>query len=209
MSLKVNEIFYSLQGETTSSGFTSVFIRLSGCNLNCTWCDTPSARTGGVDMEIEAIIEKVQSLEPFNHITVTGGEPLLQSETLPLLKKLTEHGYNVQLETNGSILFDNLPETVRVITDVKTPSSGQCGSFCMDNIKYLKKNDEIKFVIGIMEDYQFAKDFIKSHLGGLDCVINFTPAAKLMEAWALANLIIKDRLNVRLNLQIHKLANFK
>lgn len=208
MTLKVHEIFYSMQGETTTAGFTSVFIRLSTCNLNCIWCDTPQAKSGGEDMTIDDIIAKVESLEPFNHVTVTGGEPLLQDESVKLLNRLTDKGYSVQVETNGSILFDSMPRGVRIIADVKTPSSGEEGSFKMENLKYLKKYDELKFVIGIMEDYQFARDFIREHLSRSECVINFTPAAKLMEPWALANLIIKDKLNVRLNLQLHKIANF-
>lgn len=209
MALKVNEIFYSLQGETTSAGFTSVFIRLGGCNLNCIWCDTPQAKTGGTDMTIDEIMAKVETMEPFNHVTLTGGEPLIQEEAVELLHRLTDSGYDVQVETNGSILFDSMPRGVRIIADVKTPSSGEESSFREENIKFLKKYDEVKFVIGIMEDYQFAKDFIKNNLAGVDCIINFTPAAKLMEPWALANLIIKDRLNVRLNLQLHKIANFQ
>lgn len=209
MALKVHEIFYSLQGETTTSGFTSVFIRLAGCNLNCIWCDTPQAKSGGTDMTIDEIMAKVESLEPFNHITLTGGEPLIQDEAMELLDRLTDNGYEVQVETNGSVLFDSMPRGVRIIADVKTPSSGEESSFKIENIKFLKKYDEVKFVIGIMEDYQFAKDFIKAHLAGVDCVINFAPAAKLMEPWALANLIIKDRLNVRLNVQLHKIAKFQ
>lgn len=209
MALKVHEIFYSLQGETTTSGFTSVFIRLAGCNLNCIWCDTPQAKSGGIDMTIDEIMAKVESLEPFNHITLTGGEPLIQDEAMELLDRLTDNGYEVQVETNGSVIFDSMPRGVRIIADVKTPSSGEESSFKTENIKFLKKYDEVKFVIGIMEDYQFAKDFIKAHLAGLDCVINFAPAAKLMEPWALANLIIKDRLNVRLNVQLHKIAKFQ
>jgi len=209
MALKVHEIFYSLQGETTTSGFTSVFIRLAGCNLNCIWCDTPQAKSGGIDMTIDEIMAKVESLEPFNHITLTGGEPLIQGEAMELLDRLTDNGYEVQVETNGSVIFDSMPRGVRIIADVKTPSSGEESSFKTENIKFLKKYDEVKFVIGIMEDYQFAKDFIKAHLAGLDCVINFAPAAKLMEPWALANLIIKDRLNVRLNVQLHKIAKFQ
>jgi len=209
MALKVHEIFYSLQGETTTSGFTSVFIRLAGCNLNCIWCDTPQAKAGGTDMTIDEIMAKVESLEPFNHITLTGGEPLIQEEAMELLDRLTDNGYEVQVETNGSVIFDSMPRGVRIIADVKTPSSGEESSFKIENIKFLKKYDEVKFVIGIMEDYQFAKDFIKAHLAGLDCVINFAPAAKLMEPWALANLIIKDRLNVRLNVQLHKIAKFQ
>jgi 7-carboxy-7-deazaguanine synthase len=209
MALKVHEIFYSLQGETTTSGFTSVFIRLAGCNLDCIWCDTPQAKSGGTDMIIDEIMAKVESLEPFNHITLTGGEPLIQGEAMELLDRLTDNGYDVQVETNGSVLFDSMPRGVRIIADVKTPSSGQEGSFKIENIKFLKKYDEVKFVIGIMEDYQFAKDFIKAHLAGVECVINFAPATKLMEPWALANLIIKDRLNVRLNVQLHKIAKFQ
>lgn len=209
MALKVHEIFYSLQGETTTSGFTSVFIRLAGCNLNCIWCDTPQAKSGGTDMTIDEIMAKVESLEPFNHITLTGGEPLIQGEAMELLDRLTDNGYEVQVETNGSVIFDSMPRGVRIIADVKTPSSGEESSFKIENIKFLKKYDEVKFVIGIMEDYQFAKDFIKAHLAGLDCVINFAPATKLMEPWALANLIIKDRLNVRLNVQLHKIAKFQ
>ena len=209
MALKVHEIFYSLQGETTTSGFTSVFIRLAGCNLDCIWCDTPQAKSGGYDMTIDEIMAKVESLEPFNHITLTGGEPLIQEEAMELLDRLTDNGYEVQVETNGSVLFDSMPRGVRIIADVKTPSSGQEGSFRIENIRFLKKYDEVKFVIGIMEDYQFAKDFIKAHLAGVECVINFAPATKLMEPWALANLIIKDRLNVRLNVQLHKIAKFQ
>ena len=209
MALKVHEIFYSLQGETTTSGFTSVFIRFAGCNLNCIWCDTPQAKSGGIDMTIDEIMAKVESLEPFNHITLTGGEPLIQGEAMELLDRLTDNGYEVQVETNVSVIFYSMPRGVRIIADVKTPSSGEESSFKTENIKFLKKYDEVKFVIGIMEDYQFAKDFIKAHLAGLDCVINFAPAAKLMEPWALANLIIKDRLNVRLNVQLHKIAKFQ
>lgn len=209
MALKVHEIFYSLQGETTTAGFTSVFIRLAGCNLGCTWCDTPQAKGDGTDMSIDDIMAKVETLEPFNHVTLTGGEPLIQKESLELLHRLTERGYEVQVETNGSILFDSMPRGVRIIADVKTPSSGEENSFKIENIKYLKKYDELKFVIGIMEDYQFAKDFMKTHLSGAEFIVNFTPASKLMEPWALASMIIKDRLNVRLNLQLHKIANFQ
>ncbi len=209
MALKVNEIFYSLQGETTTAGFTTVFIRLAGCNLNCIWCDTPNAKTDGKEMTIDEIMAKVEAYEPFNHVTLTGGEPLLQGDVKDLLHRLTDNHYEVQVETNGSILFDSMPRGVRIIADVKTPSSGEEGSFKMENIRLLKKYDEIKFVIGVMEDYQFARDFIKDHLEGTECVINFTPAANLMEPWALASLIIKDRLNVRLNLQLHKVAKFQ
>ena len=146
MALKVHEIFYSLQGETTTSGFTSVFIRLAGCNLSCIWCDTPQAKTGGTDMTIDEIMAKVESFEPFNHVTLTGGEPLIQGEAMELLDRLTDNGYEVQVETNGSVLFDSMPRGVRIIADIKTPSSGEESSFKLENIKFLKKYDEVKFV---------------------------------------------------------------
>lgn len=208
MKLKVYEIFYSIQGETTTAGFTSLFIRLSGCNLNCSWCDTPKAGDGGKEMDIEDIIDTVNSNRPFHHVTLTGGEPLLQEGALHLLQRLSEEGYYTQVETNGTIPFSIVPDKVRIIADVKTPSSGESGTFNEENLKYLRKNDELKFVISIMEDYEFARSFIKDKLKGIESVINFSPASGLMEPWALANLIIKDRLNVRLNIQLHKIAKF-
>ncbi len=209
MKLKVHEIFYSIQGETTSAGFPSLFIRLAGCNLNCSWCDTPKAREWGVEMTVDDIIEEVNRNKPFHHITLTGGEPLLQDGALYLLQRLTEEGYSTQVETNGTILFPIIPDNVRIIADVKTPSSGEVNSFNEENIKFLQKNDELKFVISVMEDYEFAKSFIKEKLKGVESVINFSPASGLMEPWVLSNLIIKDKLNIRLNIQLHKIVNFK
>ena len=208
MKLSVYEIFYSIQGETTTSGFTSAFIRLAGCNLDCSWCDTVQAREGGMEMDVEEIIDEVSKYRPFHHVTVTGGEPLIQDGTLHLLQRLSEEGYHVQVETNGSIPVSVVPDNVRVIMDVKTPSSGEEGSFNNDNIKFLRKQDEIKFVISVMEDYEFAKKFIEERLEGIESVINFSPASGLMEPWVLARMIIKDKLPVRLNIQLHKTARF-
>lgn len=208
MKLKVYEIFYSIQGETTSAGFPSLFIRLAGCNLNCSWCDTVRARDGGREMTVDEILEEVNSNAPFHHVTITGGEPLFQEGAFYLLQKLSEKGYMTQVETNGSLLFGNVPDNVRIITDVKTPSSGEAKSFNEDNIRYLRKNDEVKFVISIMEDYEFAKAFVEEKLGGVESVINFSPAMGMMEPWVLASMIIKDKLNVRLNLQLHGIAKF-
>lgn len=208
MKLKVHEIFYSIQGETTTAGFPSLFIRLSGCNLNCSWCDTVKAKTDGTEMSIEEIIDRVNQNRPFHHVTLTGGEPLLQDGALHLLQRLSEEGCRIQVETNGTVQFNTMPDNVRIITDVKTPSSGEADSFLKDNIRFLRREDEIKFVISLMEDYEYAKSFINDNLRGVESVINFSPASGMMEPWVLANLIIRDRLNVRLNLQLHKIARF-
>lgn len=208
MKLKVNEIFYSIQGETTAAGFTSLFIRLAGCNLNCSWCDTVKAKEGGVEMNVDDIIDEVNRNRPFHHVTLTGGEPLIQDGALYLLQRLSEEGYNTQVETNGTVSFGTIPDNARIITDIKTPSSGEVNSFLDENIAYLRKNDEVKFVIAMMEDYEFAKSFVNDKLKNCESVINFSPASGMMEPWVLANLIIKDKLPVRLNIQLHKIAKF-
>ena len=159
-------------------------------------------------MSVDDIIDTVNKNRPFHHVTLTGGEPLLQEGAFHLLQRLSEEGYTTQVETNGTVLFETVPDNVRIIADVKTPSSGEENSFNDNNLKYLRKNDEVKFVIAMMEDYDFAKSFIKTKLKGVDSIINFSPAAGMMEPWVLASLIIKDRLNVRLNIQLHKTAKF-
>ncbi len=208
MKLKVYEIFYSIQGETTTSGFPSLFIRLAGCNLDCSWCDTVKAKDGGSEMDIEDIIDEVNRNRPFHHVTLTGGEPLIQDGALHLLQRLSEEGYTTQVETNGTVLYGTIPDNVRIITDVKTPSSGESGSFKEENINHLRKDDEVKFVIAMMEDYEFAKSFVREKLKEVESVVNFSPASGMMEPWVLANLIIKDKLPVRLNIQLHKIAKF-
>jgi 7-carboxy-7-deazaguanine synthase len=208
MKLKVYEIFYSIQGETTTAGFPSLFIRLAGCNLDCSWCDTVKAKNGGSEMDVEDIIDEVNRSKPFHHVTLTGGEPLIQDGALHLLQRLSEEGYTTQVETNGTVLYGTIPDNVRIITDVKTPSSGESGSFKEENIEHLRKCDEIKFVIAMMEDYEFAKSFVKDKLKDVESVVNFSPASGMMEPWVLANLIIKDKLPVRLNIQLHKIAKF-
>ena len=159
-------------------------------------------------MDFDDIIDEVNSKRPFHHVTLTGGEPLMQDGSLYLLQRLSEEGYTTQVETNGTIEFGTLPDRTKIIADIKTPSSGEENSFNENNIKHLRKTDEVKFVIGIMEDYEFAKSFLNSKLKGIESVINFSPAAGMMEPWVLANLIIKDKLNVRLNVQLHKIAKF-
>ncbi len=207
--IRVNEIFYSLQGETTMAGFTSVFVRLTGCNLSCRFCDTKRAMDYGEEMTVSGIVERVRAMEPFDHVTVTGGEPLLQNESFELLEKLAESGYSVQVETNGSVDFTGVSGRVRIIADVKTPSSGEENSFNMKNIERLGVNDEVKFVISDRADYDFSLRFMKENMPSLKCVVNFSPAFGTMSASELSGLIVSDRLNVRLNVQLHKIADFK
>lgn len=204
MILLVNEIFRSIQGETTTAGFPSLFIRLTGCNLNCTYCDTNYARTSGLEMTIDEILAKAD-FNGINHITITGGEPLIQDNSIDLMQKLLDLNYSVQLETNGTISLRNVPGGIRKIVDIKTPSSGEAESFLMENLLYLDGSDEIKFVLSDKKDYLFAKEFILKNLNHTEAVINLSPVHDLFPADELAGLIILDRLPVRLNLQIHKI----
>ena len=204
VTLDINEIFYSIQGETTRTGFPSLFIRLAECNLNCTWCDTAYARTGN-PVTIAHILQIIERYPTLHHITITGGEPLLQKNTLTLLKILCKRYYPLQLETNGSISLEHVPPPVHKIVDVKTPSSGHAGSFDLLNIRFLQPHDEIKFVIADDNDYNYSKDFINKYLKDSPCVINFSPVIGIMEPKQLAEYILRDKLNVRLNIQLHKI----
>jgi 7-carboxy-7-deazaguanine synthase len=204
MNLVVNEIFYSLQGETTAAGLPSVFVRLAGCNLDCSYCDTRHARDNGTIMELDDIMREIEKHPSADHVTITGGEPMAQSNTVLLVKQVLESGRKCQVETNGSILLKDLSERARKIVDVKTPSSGESDSFEMRNLKYLTDRDEIKFVISDEKDYEFSKDFISRYHGRKGTVINFSPVFGAMPAVGLADRIIRDGLPVRLNLQLHK-----
>ncbi|OHD64979.1 MAG: hypothetical protein A2176_04285 [Spirochaetes bacterium RBG_13_51_14] len=205
MTLTVNEIFYSIQGETCSAGLPSVFVRLTGCNLDCSYCDTPCAREDGTSLEIDSIIQKIEQYPSADHVTLTGGEPLLQTNAIHLLRQIIDRGWKCQIETNGSILLKDVPEKVRKIVDVKTPSSGESDSFEMRNLKYLTDRDEVKFLISSIEDYDFSRDFIDKYLARRGLVINFSPVYNTMPYAELADRIINDKLAVRLNLQLHKI----
>jgi len=200
----VNEIFYSLQGETCTAGLPSVFVRLAGCNLNCSWCDTPYAREGA-PMEIDEIITRIEAYPAADHVTVTGGEPLAQANTVHLLRRIVEQGWKCQVETNGSILLKDVPEKVRKIADVKTPSSCESDSFEMRNLKYLTDRDELKFAIATDGDYDFSRDFLAKYPPRKGVVVNFSPVSGTMSGQELADRIIRDGLPVRLNLQLHKI----
>jgi len=202
-TLLVSEIFLSIQGETLTAGFPSVFVRLAGCNLSCSWCDTPGSRLGGTPMSVDAIARRVARRGRPHHVTLTGGEPLLQEHAPLLIRKLIGLGYRVQVETNGSVPLDAVPEGARIIADVKTPSSGHAGCFLIGNLEFLKPADEIKFVIAGREDYLFARKFIKKYLAKSRCTVNLSPVSGKMPPDGLADMMLRDGLGCRLNLQLH------
>jgi len=202
--LKVCEIFLSIQGESSYSGLPCIFIRLSGCNLNCEWCDSRYHHDIQNEMTIAEIVETIADYKPVELVEITGGEPLLQEDTGKLINTLTEIGYQVLLETNGSLPISELSPHVINIMDVKCPSSGHADSFLRENIIYLDpEKDEIKFVIADRKDYDFAQEFIMyNNLWSYK--ILFSTVFGRLEPKELVNWIIEDRLSVRFQLQMHK-----
>lgn len=203
-SLKVTEIFASLQGETSTTGIPTTFIRLTGCPLRCHYCDTSYAFHGGKRQSLESIITAVDELG-CDYVTVTGGEPLAQPTCLQLLDALIENDYQVSLETSGALPIKDVNASVRVILDLKTPSSGECHRNLWENLPYLKKHkDEIKFVIGTQGDYDWAKEMIEQHQLLRRADILFSPEHPTLKAQTLADWIVEDRLPVRFQIQLHK-----
>ena len=203
--LSISEIFCSIQGESTYAGLPCIFIRLAGCNLRCDYCDTTYSYESGINLSIDDIITKVKEYDPVKLVEITGGEPLLQPEVYQLINSLNENEYTILLETNGSISLKNIPEYVIKIVDVKCPGSGEENSFLIENLEYINKEiDEIKFVLSNNFDYNWAKDFvIKYKLN--DFEILFSPVSEKLEPQDLAKWIIKDKLPVRMQLQLHKI----
>jgi 7-carboxy-7-deazaguanine synthase len=225
--LTVTEIFRSIQGEGTRAGLPCIFVRLTGCNLRCTWCDTAYAFHGGTKMNVEEVLARVDELsmtpaqtqpgvagisQKLSLVELTGGEPLLQAEVIPLSQKLLDNGYRVMVETSGERPVDVLPRDVIKIVDVKCPDSGEPGTFRMENLEALDGKDEIKFVISSRRDYEFARDFTAQHdLARRVHQVIFSPvhadpagAWPGMNAQDLVEWILADGLPVRLGLQIHK-----
>jgi 7-carboxy-7-deazaguanine synthase len=200
--MKINEIFFSLQGEGLLVGTPSVFIRTSGCNLRCSYCDTTYAYTKGSVMGIPEIIEKVKHY-PSSHICITGGEPLMQKDTKTLINRLVSKKYSVNLETNGSLSIKGLvgKKAVIVSLDIKCPSSGSHEQMDMENILILTKKDQLKFIIKNRADYQYAKRILEMY--NPDCAVFFQPVwgtdPKKLASW-----ILHDGLSVRFSLQLHK-----
>lgn len=201
--LKITEIFYSLQGEARNVGLPTVFVRLTGCPLRCSYCDTAYAFTGGEWMPIEAIIEKLQQYKT-SHITVTGGEPLAQKNCITLLQKLCDLGYEVSLETSGAVLVDQVDRRVVKILDVKTPASNEDGKNKFENFAFLDAEDQIKFVICDEKDYIWSKQIIEQYRLESKCEILFSPSHTQLEATMLADWVLRDQLKVRFQVQLHK-----
>lgn len=200
----VSEIFKSIQGESTYAGLPCVFVRLTGCNLRCHWCDTAYAFYGGQKMKKEDVFARVCELGG-RLVEFTGGEPLLQEEIYPLSEKLLDQGYRVLIETSGERFIGRLrPEIVKIV-DVKCPGSGESEKFCLENLQALNRNDQIKFVILDEKDYRYAHRFLQTH-NLHNCVdeVIFSPVFGQMSPRQLAEWVLRDNLQVRVGLQIHK-----
>jgi 7-carboxy-7-deazaguanine synthase len=202
--LRVSEIFYSLQGETSRAGLPTVFIRLTGCPLRCVYCDTAYAFTGGKNMSLANILQQVAEYRPA-YVTVTGGEPLAQKNCLPLLSALCDAGYLVSLETGGALDISGVDARVMRVVDIKTPASGEVEKNRWENLPLLNKHDEIKFVLCDEGDYQWARQVMQQYRLAEKCMVLFSPVHGEMDATQLAEWILRDRLPVRLQLQLHKI----
>ena len=202
-TLLVNEIFLSIQGESTFAGLPFVFVRLTGCSLRCSYCDTQYAFYEGESLAIEDIITKVQSYK-ISHVLITGGEPLDQKNCKYLIEALLLHNMKVLVETAGNHNIRNYPKQAHYIIDIKTPSSNMKDSFNLGNFSELSDKDELKFVIGDKKDYEYAKTIINKNQLSLKTIILFTPVFDRIKPELLASWILADKLNVRFQLQLHK-----
>jgi 7-carboxy-7-deazaguanine synthase len=213
-SMHLIEIYKSVQGESSFAGLPCIFVRLAGCNLRCSWCDSEYTFTGGKKMSHEEVLSEIERLAPVKLVEITGGEPLLQeNEVVPLMQALLDRGYQVMIETSGERPLASVPAAVHKIVDVKCPASGEAGRFRMENLGHLTARDELKFVIADRTDYEFAREFIRSNSPRAH--ILFSPAfrkdarARSAENFALdpqqlVSWMLEDGLNARLSLQIHK-----
>jgi 7-carboxy-7-deazaguanine synthase len=204
-TLRITEIFYSLQGETRTAGLPTVFVRLTGCPLRCQYCDTAYAFSGGELQALDNILEQVASYKP-RYVCVTGGEPLAQPNCIPLLKQLCDAGYQVSLETSGALDISAVDPRVSRVVDLKTPGSAEVGRNRYENIGLLTKNDQVKFVICSREDYHWAvSKLIEYGLERRAGEVLFSPSHHQVAARTLAEWIIADNLPVRLQMQLHKI----
>jgi 7-carboxy-7-deazaguanine synthase len=204
MKLKIHEIFFSLQGESSRVGFPTAFVRLTGCPMRCVYCDTAYAFSGGTNMEISDILAKVAEYGT-KYVTVTGGEPLAQKDCHILLKDLCDAGYSVSLETGGAIDISPVDTRVSVILDVKTPGSGEVKNNLWGNLTHLKSADEVKFVLCSREDYDWAKGILASNKIADKCSVLFSPVYGQLNPTDLAEWVLADKLPVRMQVQLHKI----
>ncbi|HZI94934.1 MAG TPA: radical SAM protein [Patescibacteria group bacterium] len=199
----INEIFYSIQGESTRAGLPCVFVRLTACNLRCVYCDTAHAFHEGDSMTIEEIVTAVAAIG-CRFVTITGGEPLLQEEVYPLMDRLAGSGYDLQLETSGAVDISRVGRRARVIMDIKTPGSRMLHEMNWDNLERLKQGDEVKFVLMGREDYEWARDVIRTRPLPAGIPVLMSPAHGALEPSELAEWMKRDHIAARLQLQIHK-----
>lgn len=204
VSLRITEIFHSLQGETSRVGLPTVFIRLTGCPLRCHYCDTAYAFTGGKSLSLQSILDEVQRF-PTRYVTVTGGEPLAQKNCQPLLRMLCEAGYRVSLETSGALDVSTVDERVMKILDIKTPASGEMEKNLWSNLEFINAQDEIKFVLCDEADYVWAKKVLVEQNLPARSEVLFSPAQGQLSPTDLADWILRDQLPVRMQLQLHKI----
>jgi 7-carboxy-7-deazaguanine synthase len=202
--LRISEIFYSLQGETSRVGLPTVFIRLTGCPLRCVYCDTAYAFTGGNNMSLADILGQVAK-NATRYVTVTGGEPLAQKNCLPLLSALCDEGYQVSLETSGAIDISDVDARVMRVVDIKTPASGEVAKNRWGNLPLITQHDEIKFVLCDEVDYLWAKQIIQQYQLTDKCTVLFSAEHDGLNATHLAEWILRDNLPVRLQVQLHKI----
>lgn len=216
--MQIIEIYRSIQGESSFAGLPCTFVRLAGCNLRCTWCDSEYTFTGGKKMSEDEVVAEVKRLSSGGLVEITGGEPMLhEKEVVPLMERLLVDGYELLIETSGERPLERVPKAVHKIADVKCPDSGEFGTFRTENLTALGRQDEVKFVIASRRDYEFARDFTREHrlesrVGG----VIFSPAFRkdatgtrdashcMADPRELAEWIVEDGLSVRLGLQIHK-----
>ncbi len=202
--LRITEVFYSLQGESNSIGIPTVFIRLTGCPLRCTYCDTAYAFSGGEKKTIDDILSEVARYRS-QYVTVTGGEPLLQQGCHELLSLLADLGYTVSLETSGAFDIANVDPRIIKVMDLKTPESGEMERNLYKNLDYLGAQDQVKFVVGNSEDYRWSKEILERYDLTSRCQVLFSPSMGRQDPTQLAEQILADQLPVRFQVQLHKL----
>ncbi len=201
--MKVCEIFASIQGESTYAGVPCTFVRTTGCNLRCSYCDTVYAYDEGTELSEDEVVGKIDEIG-LRTVEITGGEPLLQDGVFPLVKRLLDRGYLVLIETNGSRDMSGIDARAVIILDVKTPGSGMSDSLLMSNLSCIKGKDEVKFVIADRRDYEWAKTFAEEHSLTRRCQVLFSPAFGMMDPRELSKWLVSDKMEARLNLQLHK-----
>jgi len=204
LSVRLTEIFHSLQGEARTVGRPTVFVRLTGCPLRCTYCDTAYAFEGGKQHSLDSVLSQVAE-HSADYVTVTGGEPLAQPAAIQLMQRLCDAGYQVSLETGGAMPIDDVDDRVSIVLDLKTPASGECDRNLLANVPLLRPKDQVKFVICDRGDYEWSKAQVHMHdLGSRVDDILFSPSYEELAPALLAQWVLEDKLKVRMQLQLHK-----